>query len=295
MEAIMQGFRGVVVIDLRTHAREVFAAFGLAVLIASCGASHQTLCEKSLLARSQGAYENLTPEAAKAASLEYGYSCASACYDGFDAEPKLADPQNSATCVESELLSAEVDPLEKADEVIKTCANGSGPAAACAWVDKHRADIERWKRQRAEADARPAAPAPAAPPSMSPADARRAIAGAASKLQSEADGKGQRLIRDQEYSLQEYGHASFDLSGMFMGSYYVLAVIGSRTNAFKVEVGGGGFNTMVLDERYVDGASYVRCNGFTNDAATNEGTPRVFVTSTGGDRGPIRVMLFQKD
>lgn len=291
----MQGFQRVVGTGCHARGRTVCAVVGAAVLAASCGASHQSICEKSLLARSQGAYENLTPEAAKAASLEYGYSCASACYDGFNADPKLAEPQNSATCVESELLSAEADPLEKADEVIKTCANGSGPAAACAWVDKHRADIEGWKRQRAEADARPAAPAPAAPPSMSPADARRAIAGAASKLQSEAEGKGQRLIRDQEYSLQEYGHVSFDLSGMFMGSYYVLAVIGSRTNAFKVEVGGGGFNTMVLDERYVEGNSYVRCNGFTNDAATNEGTPRVFVTSTGGDRGPIRVMLFQKD
>ncbi|MFZ4580736.1 MAG: hypothetical protein ACOYOB_20315 [Myxococcota bacterium] len=293
----MQWFRAVVGVDrcARARAREVFAVSGLAVLIASCGASHQSICEKSLLARTQGAYDNVTPEAAKAADLQYGYSCASACYDGFNAEPKLAEPQNSATCVESALLSAEADPLEKTDEVIKTCADGSGPAAACAWIDKHRADIEVWKRQRAETDARPAAPEPAAPPSMSPGDAQRAIAGAVAKLQSEAEGKGQRLIRDQEYSLQEYGHVSFDLSDLFRGSYYVRAVIGSRTNSFKAEVGGGGFNTMVMDERYVDGNSYVRCNGFTNDAATNEATPRVFITATGGDRGPIRVLLFQKD
>jgi len=119
---------------------------------------------------------------------------------------------------------------------------------------------------------------------------RRAVA----KLESEAASKGQRLLSEAEYSLKTHGYVSFPLY-LIMGNYYVIAIVGSRVTTFTAKIGGGGFNTLVLDERYVDGDVFVRSNGFTNDGRTNEATPSVFITADGGNRGAVQVLVFTQD
>lgn len=267
-------------------------------MLASGCASYRSHCATSQRARAAGSYQDQTAQAAAAADSEYTYACLKACYDGFSEDHPVGVAQNLPPCVEANLLAAEADPRKGMDAVIKMCAGGSGPALACEWVDAHKEEIVVWKDTAAKADARDRAAAEAREAeavrqSLVPdnvAAMRRAVA----KLESEAASKGQRLLSEAEYSLKTHGYVSFPLY-LIMGNYYVIAIVGSRVTTFTAKIGGGGFNTLVLDERYVDGDVFVRSNGFTNDGRTNEATPSVFITADGGNRGAVQVLVFTQD
>lgn len=244
------------------------------VLVAvACGPNHAQRCATSQQARVDGWYDAPTPADAAAANSAFTYNCLSACVDG--SEP---------ACVEAHLLAADAHPgsTEHLDRVVADCKAGT-PGRSCAWVDQHQAEIAT-----ANADRDRAAAVAAAIAAMPEAEAP--VGRAVAAFTAAAAAQGQRLVTDHKHSLQG-SRLVIELSALQQGRTYTLTLVGNRTTMFKAHLSDVDQNNAVdIDGGFV-GAVYSRGGAFIG----NGNTQFVTIINLDGDRGVVRLLLFEQD
>lgn len=251
-------------------------------------AGDQAQCNSSIEARARGDYER-----GPSANLDWSSACASACYDLYRGEGwSIKGNATSPVCVESTLLSADRD-LTSTSKVREACEYGS--ALACTWLDQHKqqmADAEAAKTKRDADERAKAEAAELARPKMSLQDADAAVARVGDQLVREAPGSGYRLELDQTLDVSDGGGTiPWNYSS---GAQYRIYAISGHTTSFSAHLGGVGVTSAALSSRSLDASVFVLATEVPIDADVGSSI-QIYVVDAGGDRHPVRVLVFRSN